>query len=113
MGLKGFSSDSPKNSAERNTQDVGETVAFSYRVDRRQTLPYKIREELPVIQEYMYDMATLHRKGLAIPEQREHDVGVSQLEWRSSHTTGADLGGVFRIFKTDQEIATSCNQPFE
>jgi hypothetical protein len=23
---------------------------------------------------------------------------------------GADLGGVFRIFKTDQEIATSCNQ---
>ena len=51
--------------------------------------------------------------GLAIPEQREHDVRVSQLEWRSSHTTGADLGGVFRIFKIDLEIATSCNQSFE
>jgi hypothetical protein len=48
--------------------------------------------------------------GLAMPEQREHDVGVSQLEWRSSHTTAADLGGVFRIVKTDQEITTSCNQ---
>ena len=37
----------------------------------------------------------------------------SQLEWRSSHTKGADLGGIFRIFKTDREIATSCDQPLE
>jgi len=33
-------------------------------------------------------MATLHQNCLAIPEQREHEIGVSQLECRSSHTTG-------------------------
>ena len=56
--------------------------------------------------EYVHDL-------LAIPEQREHELGVSQLERRSLHTTGANFGGVFRIFETDQEITTSCDQAFE
>jgi hypothetical protein len=51
--------------------------------------------------------------GLAIPEQREHDFGVSQVEWRSWHTTAADLGSVFGIIGTDQEVATSCDQPVD
>ena len=37
----GFSSDSPKNSDERNTKEV-ETAAFSYRVDRRQPFSRRI-----------------------------------------------------------------------
>jgi hypothetical protein len=37
---------------------------------------------LPVIQETedIYRIATLHQAGLAVSEQREYDVGVSQLE---------------------------------
>src|SRR5215469_5813461 len=71
---------------------------------------------LPVIQKQPDGAYLRHgdstSMGLAIPKQREHDTGVSQLEWRSPHTTGTDLGGVFRIFEGDQEIATSWNQLF-
>jgi len=59
------------------------------------------------------NLTAFHFKRLAIPEQREHDLGVSQLEWRSWHTTAADLGSVVGIFGTDQEVATSCDQPFD
>jgi hypothetical protein len=78
-----------------------EILAFSAAITRRVNPQRRVISEIAPWSrsnrtEYMRDM-TSHdiENGLAVPEQREYDLGISQLEWRSWHTTEADLGGIF------------------